>query len=69
MFAGGGAIGVGRNGQTDPSAMISHSGGAGTFGNGGSAFGASFCPNGPLTGKGGDLNEGAPQPGYVLLVW
>ena len=68
IFAGGGTLPGFPPSNVDPSATISHSGVLGVPFNGGSAFGASFCPNGPLTGKGGDTNLG-PQPGYVLLVW
>jgi hypothetical protein len=67
MFATGGDF-VGLPGAVDLSATISHAGFEGGSGNGGFAFGASFCPNGQLTGKGADLNMVA-QPGYVLLVW
>jgi len=51
-----------------PSAAISHVGLQGSLDNGGFTYGADFCLNAPLTGKGGDLNMIA-QPGYVLLVW
>jgi hypothetical protein len=67
MFADGGGT-TGFPAVVDPSAAISHVGLQGPLDNGGFAYGASFCPNGPLTGKGGDLNMIA-QPGYVLLVW
>ena len=77
IFAGGGKGGVlltdafsVAGGQPDPSAAIGHAGGDGTLTGGGLAWGASFCPNGGETGRGGDGNtfQGG-KPGYVLLVW
>lgn len=69
IFAGGGAADLAYGGQTDPTAEISYSGGESyIYMPASSAWGASFCPNGPGTGKGGEAYQGG-QPGYVLLVW
>ena len=67
IFAGGGSA-SGGGGQIDPSADISGYGQAANFPDPGSAFGASFCPQGPLTGQGGGLGNNG-QGGYVLLMW
>ena len=77
IYAGGGGPSGGQRhdygtvaigGVGDPNAAISHDGFLSTVGDGGSAFGASFCPNGGVTGHGGRIFEGG-YPGYVLLVW
>jgi hypothetical protein len=69
IFAGGGATDLAYGGATDPSAAISYSGGGSyIYTPASSAWGASFCPNGPGTGKGGEAYQGG-QPGYALLVW
>jgi len=75
VFAGGGSpgefifSGTGvPGGLADPTASIGNSGGEGTLTGGGLAFGATFCPNGGPTGRGGDAFQSG-QPGYVLLVW
>jgi hypothetical protein len=69
IFAGGGWADLGYGGATDPNAAISYSGGESyIYSPASSAWGASFCPNGPGTGKGGEAYQGG-QPGYVLLTW
>lgn len=74
IFASGGASGALGQGA-DPNASISHTTfvppSPGSLSDGGtqSAYGASFCPNGDQTGKGGDALFGGGQPGYVLLTW
>ena len=73
IYAGGGEAGNAANsggpgGPIDPSAVISRAGLAGQLLTGGSAFGASFCPNGNRTSRGGDVFQSG-EPGYVLLTW
>jgi len=58
----------GAGGGPDTSAAISHAGYGADVLNGGSAYGASFCPNGEQTGHGGSYYF-AGNPGYVLLTW
>ena len=71
IFAGGGRAAsgfiLGLGGVGDGSAAITHSGGGDDTG-GGLAFGASFCPNGTETGRGGG-QFGGGNAGYVLLTW
>ena len=68
IFADGGHI-AGLGGTLFESAGTITGHGGGTDGtSGGGAFGAGFCPNGPLTGRGGDIYSGG-QNGYVLLIW
>jgi len=72
IFAGGGFAGVpaifGAGGFDDGTAAISRRGREADFAGPGAAFGASFCPNGDQTGKGGSILNGG-YPGYVLLTW
>ena len=74
IFASGGASGS-LGAGADPNAEIGHtsfippSPGSLTSVGTQSAYGASFCPNGDQTGKGGDALFGGGQPGYVLLTW
>jgi len=75
-FAGGGNASGNGNGYQffglggipNTSAPLFGFGAFADFSGGGSAFGASFCPNGPSTGKGGNVLEGG-QHGYVVLTW
>jgi len=71
LFAGGGAPGASYGspgGTPDPSASIGRAGVSGGAFSSGAAYGANFCPNGPQTGHGGDVNSNG-QPGYALLTW
>ncbi|HEV8703315.1 MAG TPA: PEGA domain-containing protein [Candidatus Polarisedimenticolia bacterium] len=72
VFAAGGREGTvftpGHGGDADPAAMISHGGFSGQSFSGGVAYGAQFCPNGSLTGRGGDAYQPG-QPGYIRLTW
>jgi len=72
MSADGGGRGhdafFGSGGFGFSSATIKGGGNAADAAGGGAAFGGTFCPNGPQTGKGGSTLNGG-FPGYVLLIW